>query len=146
MNTIISKLLLTSSLFFMLSAFVRSPDAPIPVTFNTKVEAEANIGGAYLTFADKFGGEVSQHDLVKHQRVEVSGCAKGSKIFQFTIYITKKGKTTSLQTKSSNLTDEMLTALRTLSKGDEFEFKKVKAYLPNGKDVVDVWAKKFVVV
>lgn len=36
--------------------------------------------------------------------------------------------------------------LQSLSEGDRFEFKQIKAYLPNGKDKVDVFAKPFKVV
>lgn len=58
-----------------------------------------------------------------------------------TIHITKAGKTSKLSNRSNALTSEMLAALKSLSKGDEFEFSNTKAYLPNGKDVVDVHAK-----
>lgn len=40
----------------------------------------------------------------------------------------------------------MIAQLKSLSKGDSFEFQRTKAHLPNGKDVVDVHAKKFIVV
>ena len=63
-----------------------------------------------------------------------------------TIHIKKGGKTSKLSNHSNALTSEMLAALKSLSKGDEFEFSNTKAYLPNGKDVVDVHAKKFMVV
>ena len=63
-----------------------------------------------------------------------------------TIHITKAGKTSKLSNRSNALTSEMLAALKSLSKGDEFEFSNTKAYLPNGKDMVDVHARKFMVV
>ena len=104
------------------------------------------IGGAYLTFADKFGGTVTRKDLNKNSKIGVAGCAKGSKIFQFKLKTTKNGKTTTLEGTSPKLTKKMLSDLRSLSKGDEFIFKKVKAYLPDGESEVDVWGKVFIVV
>jgi hypothetical protein len=112
---------------------------------NSATEPEI-IGGAYLTFADKFGGTVTHKDLNRTSEIGVAGCAKGSKIFQFKLKVTKNGKTTTLEGTSPNLTKRMLTELRSLSKGDEFIFKKVKAYLPDGESEVDVWGKKFTVV
>lgn len=111
----------------------------------TSPESEP-IGGAYLTFADKFGGDVTHKDLRQTIEIGVAGCAKGSKIFQFQLKITKSGKQVSYKGTSPILTKEMLTTLRSLSNGDEFIFKKVKAHLPDGKSEVDVWGKKFTVV
>ena len=111
----------------------------------TNLESET-IGGAYLTFADKFGGTVTQNDLRKTDEIGVAGCAKGSWIYTFNLKITKNGKRISYKGTSPQLTKEMLKQLRSLSKGDEFVFKKVKAYLPDGKSEVDVWGKKFTVV
>lgn len=39
----------------------------------------------------------------------------------------------------------MIAQMKSLSKGDSFEFQNTKAYLPNNKDVVDVHGKKFIV-
>ena len=55
--------------------------------------SEVNIGGAYALFANKLGGEIAQNQLGQYEVLEVAGCAKGSKIFQFTLYITRNGKT-----------------------------------------------------
>lgn len=107
---------------------------------------EADYGGAYVVFAGKFGGDITQKEIESHSEVKVEGCAKGSRIFQFTLCVTKNGKTSTLTNKSNILTDEMATQLKSLSKGDSFEFQQTKAYLPNSKDVVDVHGKKFVVV
>lgn len=119
-------------------------------SFSSVSEVQPNksedFGGAYLTFAEKFGGDVTPHDLQRTSEIGVAGCAKGSKIFQFDLKITKNGKTVSFKGTSPKLTSDMLTALRSLSKGDEFIFKKVRAYLPDGKSEVDVWGKKFMVV
>ena len=110
---------------------------------NTETETA---GGAYLTFADKFGGTVTQKDLRNTKEIGVAGCAKGSWIYTFNLKITKNGKRVSFKGTSPTLTKEMLKELRSLSKGDEFVFKKVRAYLPDGKSEVDVWGKKFTVV
>lgn len=99
-----------------------------------------------MVFAGKFGGEITQKEIASNSEVKVEGCAKGSRIFQFTLSVTKNGKTSTLTNKSNLLTDEMITQLKSLSKGDSFEFQQTKAYLPNSKDVVDVHGKKFVVV
>lgn len=110
------------------------------------VSLDEEVGGAYLTFAEKFGGKVTQSDLMKTSEIGVEGCARGSKIFKFKLVITKgKEKSTHLGN-SPKLTQAMLKDLRVLSKGDEFIFKKVKAYLPDGKSEVDVWGKIFTVV
>lgn len=109
-------------------------------------ESKMIFGGAYLMFAGKFGGEITKKEIEEQTAVSVDGCATGSRIFKFTLNVTKGGKMTSLEGGSSVLTKEMLSILRSLSKGDEFEFRKSKAYLPNGKDVVDVQGKKFVIV
>lgn len=126
-------------LLFTGGLFSFSPNEMIPTT-----ESEM-IGGAYLTFADKFGGTVTHKDLNRTNEIGVAGCAKGSKIFQFKLKVTKNGKTTSYVGTSPKLTKKMLVKLRSLSKGDEFIFKKVKAYLPDGESEVDVWGKVFTV-
>lgn len=104
------------------------------------------IGGAYLVFADKMGGEISPQKILTQCELAVAGCAKGSKIFTFTLQVTKSGKRTTMKTDSNELTTAMRNLLQSLSAGDRFEFKYIKAYLPNGKDKVDVFAKPFRVV
>jgi len=104
------------------------------------------IGGAYLVFADKMGGEISPKMIRTQCELAVAGCAKGSKIFTFTLQVTKSGKRTTMKTNSNELTAAMRDLLQNLSAGDRFEFKHIKAYLPNGKDKVDVFAKPFRVV
>jgi hypothetical protein len=114
---------------------------------NSGINSSAEVmGGAYLVFAEKFGGTVTHEHLKNTTEIGVEGCAKGSKIIQFVLTITKGGKQSSHQGTSCQLTKEMLVDLRSLSVGDEFIFKKVKAYLPDGKSTVDVWGKKFTVV
>lgn len=113
---------------------------------NTDAAIEVPVGGAHLIFAGKFGGEISKKEMSGQTELKVDGCARGSRIFEYTIHITKGGKTNKLSNRSNVLTSEMLAALNSLSKGDAFEFRNTKAYLPNGKDVVDVHTNKFVVV
>lgn len=126
--------------------FVQGPTVLHEVTPEESMGSEMAFGGAYIIFAGKFGGEITKKEIEEHTAVSVDGCAVGSRIFKFTLDVTRGGKMTSLEGGSSVLTKEMLASLRSLSKGDEFEFRKSKAYLPNGKDVVDVQGKKFVVV
>ena len=104
------------------------------------------LGGAYLLFAGKFGGDVSKKDIEAQRELAVDGCAKGSRIFKYTLVVTKAGQSTTYQSASNVLTGEMLNKLKNLSAGDYFEFSQVKAYLPNGKDVVDVSTKRFFVI
>ena len=104
------------------------------------------LGGAYLVFGGKLGGEIDKKTLAKQTELGVSGCAAGSKIFQFTLYVTQNGKTKSYKASDCLLSDEICNVLRGLSKGDSFQFKKIKARLPNGDGIVDVFAKKFTVV
>ncbi|HMR44563.1 MAG TPA: hypothetical protein PKC40_12050 [Saprospiraceae bacterium] len=118
----------------------------VPATIPIADTDKAGYGGAYLVFAGKFGGDITRKEIESNTEVKVEGCAKGSRIFQFTLSITKNGRTTTLTNKSNLLTDEMNAQLKSLSKGDSFEFQQTKAYLPNGKDVVDVHGRKFVVV
>ena len=125
-------------------AGISVPATISPVDLEATVEAD--YGGAYVIFAGKFGGEITQKEIASHSEIKVEGCAKGSRIFQFTLRVTKGGKTSTLTNKSNSLTGEMVTQLKSLSKGDSFEFQQTKAYLPNGKDVVDVVGKKFIVV
>jgi hypothetical protein len=113
-----------------------APEAAVAVAY----------GGAYLVFAGKFGGEITRKEIESHSEVKVDGCARGSRVFQFTLHITKSGKTSTLPGTSNILTGEMIARLNSLAKGDSFEFKNTKAFLPNNRDVVDVHGKKFMVV
>lgn len=115
-----------------------------PVSLSSDLVAEAP-GGAYLTIAGKFGGEITTDDIIKHTTLGIDGCAAGSEIYQFTLVVKANGKSSSYAGKSDVLTDEMLTALRRLDKGDEFTFKRVKA--KHGKnDDIDVMARTFVII
>jgi hypothetical protein len=103
------------------------------------------LGGAYLMFAGKFGGELTHEDIVATNLLDVEGCAKGSVIYQFDLKVTKNGKTTTFHGKSNQLTQEMHAQLKQLTVGDEFTFKNTKARLPK-EGTVDVWAKKFIII
>ena len=110
-------------------------------------QAYVNVyGGAYCLFANKFGGEISEKDLLDYNELDIKGCASGSKIFKYTLVIIKSGQKTIYQGKSKFLTDAMLTKLRSLSAGDEFIFIDMRAHLPNGNGNVDVSVRKFFVV
>jgi hypothetical protein len=132
----VTLMLLPGSFLATVSAPAMTPMAP----------PESVYGGAFIVFAGKFGGEISRQEIASHSEVTVDGCAKGSRIFQFTLHVTKSGRTSTLSSKSNFLTDEMIARLKSLSKGDAFEFKNTKAFLPNNRDAVDVHGKKFIVV
>jgi hypothetical protein len=104
------------------------------------------VGGAYLVFAGKNGGKIEKKELASQTELKVDGCAKGSRIFTFSLEVNKGGKKSMLNADSNVLTREMISRLQNLSPGDSFEFKSIRAYLPNGKDVVDVHGERFVVV
>ena len=122
----------------------QSTNAHVLPNLNSANSTE-NFGGAYLVFAGKFGGELTQKDIANTRALNVEGCAKGSVIYEFDLKITKKGKTITLHGSSDQLTEEMHAQLKNLSVGDEFTFKNTKARLPK-EGVVDVWAKKFTIV
>jgi len=103
------------------------------------------MGGAYLTFADKFGGKIYTKDLKKHKTLGISGCAVGSKIIKFDLKVSHNGKLQKFSGKSGNLSTDILKVLSNLTKGDSFSFDHVKAKLPDQKSIVDVFAKTFYV-
>jgi hypothetical protein len=110
------------------------------------INSEEFVGGAYLVFAGKNGGSITKSEMRGQTELSVEGCAKGSKIFTYTLEIHAGGKTRSLEAKSNKLTTEMVTALQSLKVGETFQFKSMKAQLPEGKDIVDVSSEKFTVV
>lgn len=103
-------------------------------------------GGVYLEFAGKFGGDITPQEITGQTEIKIKGCHPDARVSAFTLSVTKNGKTSTFSATTRVLTAEMITKLKSLSKGDEFEFRNTKAYLPGGKDVVDVHGKKFVVV
>jgi hypothetical protein len=134
-------------LFFALATFSAFTPGTATITpVENVIPAEATMGGAYLVFAGKNGGDITKRELRGQTELGVEGCAKGSRVFSFSLEVNRDGKTQKMQAKSNVLSQDMITALASLDTGDSFEFKSMKAYLPNGKDVVDVHGRKFVVV
>lgn len=146
MKNAIKNFLLSAAALLLTCSFANGPVANDAAAPGKPVLGEMPVGGAYVIFAGKFGGNITKKEMTGQRELAVDGCAKGSKIVRFTLEITKSGQTTSLKTESNVLTQEMLNKLKALSVGDGFEFKHTKAHLPNGKDMVDVHGKKFVVV
>ncbi len=103
------------------------------------------LGGAYVTFAGKFGGEVTREDLRAYSSIGIAGCAAGSRILQFKLHVKANGKETIFDGQSQILTDDMLKSLRALTKGDTFFFTDMRAKLPAGGKV-DVIGRIFTVV
>ncbi|MBK6993475.1 MAG: hypothetical protein IPH31_00605 [Lewinellaceae bacterium] len=135
-----------TAILLLASSFVTQP-APIEALSTNRVNtASIPIGGAWVIFAGKTGGDLTKQEISNQTELKVDGCDKGARILGFTILITKGGKTSTLATSSSQLTTEMRTKLKSLVKGDEFEFRSAKAIMSNGRDVVDVRGSKFKVV
>jgi hypothetical protein len=146
MKQLLFKVLCSVLFIFLSSGLTRGNMAYTGYCKATGTAYESPLGGAFLLFAGKFGGEVNCKEIAEQKELAVDGCAKGSKIFKYTLVITKGGQKSTYHATSNVLSGEMQTKLKTLSAGDSFEFSEIKAYLPNGKDIVDVHAKKFVVV
>ena len=131
----------------LLLMFGLAPNLSASITDITEDISSLNVfyGGAYATFAGKLGGEISTKEIERFHTLEVSGCAVGSRVFQYTLHVTRNGKTKKFSHNAPEFTKDMIDALCKLSSGDYFEFKSIKAHLPNGKDEVDVFGKRFVV-
>ena len=106
----------------------------------------ADFGGAWVLFAGKYGGEISKQEIAAQTGITVGGCSKDARVSTFTVSITKNGKTKSYTTDSGNLTAEMSTQLRSLNKGDVFEFNHTKAWINDGANHVNVRDAKFTVI
>lgn len=106
---------------------------------------EEMLGGAYLTFAGKFGGEINQEELESNTELGIEGCAHGSKIYAFNLEIRSGGKLKKVKGESYRLTKEVLKSLRDLKVGDTFEFKEIKAHLPGGGKI-DAIGRVFTIV
>jgi hypothetical protein len=106
---------------------------------------ESIAGGAYLTIAEKFGGEITLQELKSTEELGVAGCAAGSKIVQFRLEIyAAQGKKT-FKRSTHRIDREISGSLGKLKVGDSFNFFSVKATLPSG-DKVDVVSRKFIVI
>ena len=132
---------LTASLFLV--AFTTHKTRNI----NTVIENETvKIGGAYLTFAGEFGGEITLKEMSVTNQLGVAGCAAGSLITKFTLKVKRKNKRIQTITSTSHqLNKHIKSILKELEIGDSFEFSKVKAKLPTG-GTVDVICRKFTVI
>lgn len=124
------------------------------VAFTTNKELKNNtvtknevvkIGGAYLTFAGEFGGDITLKKMSATNQLGVSGCAAGSLITKFTLKVKRKNTRTKVITGTSHMLNKhMKSVLKALEIGDTFEFSRVRAKLPNGRSV-DVVCRKFTV-
>ena len=147
-NTIKNSLLAVLVLCFVTSIANSPATAAVPMSKSkTTVSNEPPVGGAYLIFAGKTGGQIGKRDMEGQTKLGLNGCpgAKESTIVSFTLEIKKGGKATTLQSSSDKLTSDMVAKLKTLAAGDSFEFKKVMAHLPNSKDLFEVHTQKFTV-
>ena len=106
---------------------------------------EDAVGGAYLTFAGKFGGEINQEELKSTTELGIEGCAHGSKIYAFNLEIRSGGEVKKVKGESYKLTKEVLKTFRELKVGDTFEFNEIKAHLPTGGKI-DAIGRTFTVV
>lgn len=132
------------SLFLFISAYASGNG----LTNNRDGESDIEIaGGAYATFAGKFGGDITRKDLMLNSEVGVAGCAAGSLIYTFSLHINfeSEGKSDVFKGTSHLLTTDMLKNLRSLRQGDTFEFKDLRAHLPSGSEI-DVIGRIFTIV
>ena len=133
-------------LLLMASSFTKQPVPAEALPTGQALNASVPLGGAWVLFAGKTGGELTRQQISTQNELFVDGCDKGAQITGFTLHFTKSGKTSTLSSRSNTLTYEMRYMLKSLAKGDQFEFKNTKALLSNGRDMVDVRGSKFVVV
>ncbi len=145
------KITIQSSLFAALllclfAAFATDAQAAVK-PIGTPVLAKDDVGGGFLVFCGKRGGTIAKKDFVGKSSLQIEGCPGASEtiIMNFSLEIVKGGKTTTLQSNNDCLTNEMVAQLKTLSKGDSFEFKKVWARWPNSQDTYQVRTEKFTV-
>ena len=144
MNNLSKRLLLLAMILFAMAL----PNIPSYGNLDTRDVCldKSTIGGAYVVFAGKTGGEIRKSEIAGQTEVRVDGCAKVYRVMTYTLEITS-GKSKSIYQSSSNqLTKEMKAKLESLTKGDTFEFKLMKAQQDAGKDIVDVHGSKFTVV
>ena len=114
---------------------------------NIAVEnATIKIGGAYLTFAGEFGGEITLKKMNATNKLGVAGCAAGSLITKFTLKIKRQHQRVQTFKGTSHLLNKQLkSVLKELKTGDTFEFSKVRAKLSTGSSV-DVICRTFSVI
>lgn len=114
---------------------------------NSAIESETlKVGGAYLTFAGEFGGDITLKKMSATNKLGVAGCAAGSLITKFTLKIKRQHKRVQTFQGTSHLLNKQLkSVLKELKTGDTFEFSKVRAKLSTGSSV-DVVCRKFRVI
>jgi len=104
---------------------------------NSVIENSAlKVGGAYLTFAGEFGGEITLKKMSATNKLGVAGCAAGSLITKFTLKIKRQHQRVETFKGTSHLLNKHLkSVLKELKTGDTFEFSKVRAKLSTGSSV-----------
>ncbi len=119
---------------------------PCEADNTASLDCVANLpGGAYLTFAGKFGGEINKSELSSTTELGIAGCAVGSKIYDFSLKINFGGETVSFKGDTYVLSKEILKNLRELTPVDTFEFTEIKAYLPSGSKI-DALGRIFTII
>ena len=137
----------SASLLFLIGMINQSPASIICATngnINT-ISVEEVLGGAYLTYADKFGGEISNEELRTTTELGIAGCAVGSKIYAFNLVVKANGKTRRFVRKSYVLSKEILKSLQSLKPGDTFKFTEIRVTLPSGSKI-DALGRTFTIV
>ena len=104
MNLISRKLILLGITIFAFSVSI-FPSYGKPDVNN--YSSNVLIGGAYVVFAGKTGGEIRKSELTVQTEVRVDGCAKGYKIMTYTLEITRGQSKSTYQANSNQLTKEM---------------------------------------
>ena len=126
-------------IFLLAGAFVKpSHSIATPDTYRPE-------GGVYILFAGKYEGKITKTEIDGQTELRVEGCHKDARISGFSLLITQRGKTTTLTSDSKTLTLEMRYKLKNLNKGDQFEFKNTRAYIPGHKEVAEVLGGRFIV-
>jgi len=137
---------LAAFLLSVLFLFISAPTTGSGLTLLCDGESDTEfMGGAYATFAGKFGGDITQKELILNSEVGVAGCAVGSLIYKFSLHVSSDNKTRVFKGTSHLLTRDMLKSLRSLKQGDTFEFKGIKGHLPSGSEI-EVLGRIFTVV
>jgi hypothetical protein len=119
--------------------------ATTPSSSNHNPALNMTLGGAYATFAGKFGGDLTQKEIDTTTKIGIAGCASGSVILKYTIQFTTGGNKIKLDGESEDLTEEMIDTIKGLVKGDTFVFINMRAKLPTGGKV-DVMSRTFTIV
>jgi hypothetical protein len=145
-NETMKRVIKSIAILFVLCTFGYQAPALTFVGHSLKIACTEDVlGGAYVTLADKFGGEIGTKELKTVRVLGIAGCAQGSKVYAFVLEIKSKGKTKRFIGDSNSLSKEILNNLGVLNKGDTFIFTKIKANLPTGGKI-DALGRTFTVV